>query len=172
MFHFYKNNIKIESLKNDKNIEMNVINSFDKSIVIKYGENSITLLPCDNSEFVSTLETFNAFQITSLDDMVVIKYLFEKYGLMIYDEKYLNNVSYLDEEKDKTLYDNALRNYILDCMFYYGIIENERELGVSFVDDYFLILSHKVRYRRMKIDLIKKKIQLFSLKLVKKLKFW
>lgn len=172
MFYFYKNNIKIGSIKNDTNLELSITDSFDRSIILKYGDNSIVLLPNEDSGFISTLDTFGRFDISTLEDMVVVKYLYEKHRLLIYDDGYINNVSYLDIEKDEYLYDNALRSYILDCMCYYEIISSERELGWNFTNPYLLGVAHATTYRRMRNDLIKKRIKLFFLKLYRKIKFW
>lgn len=169
--YFYNNDVKIEEIKNDPKINMSTT-SFGKELILEYCGHKITLLPEDGYEFITTLESPKKCSVETYDDIVVLKYLFEKYDLLFYDEEYEKMVSYLNKDKDTILYDNAIRSYILDCLCFYGIIKHETLLGLNFSNSYILGISDRVRYRRMNIDLFKKKIHLFFLKLYQKIRFW
>lgn len=170
-FYFYENNVKIESFKNDENLIVDDI-SFSEQIKLHYFDNCIIILPSDGCEFVTQLETIKKCVLNSDDDIVVLKYLFEKYGLIFYDDNFKECVSHLNRDKEPILYDTAIRTYIVDCMCYYGIVSDEKKLEYVSLDKKIVNVVNNVRRRRMKKELLLSKIKLFFLKLYVKIKFW
>lgn len=171
IFYFYKNNVNIEDLKKDSNLVVEDI-SFSEEIKLHYFENTITLLPDDECEFVTQMETLKKCEVASLDDIVVLKYLFETYDVPFYDENYKDYVSYINKDKEPNIYDMALTNYIVDSMCHYNIVNNDNALRNMMINKEVLMSIDRLRKRRMKRELLISKIKLFFYKFIYKIKFW
>ena len=168
-FYFYVNNVKIKEVLNDSKIKLST-DSFNTQIELKYGDGGIILFPSNNTTFVTVLERFGKFQLIDENKIEVLKYLFDEYGLMFYDGEYTDVVSFLDQDKDYKLYDAVLRNYTLECLLHYGIIDENDPLNNMLYNESALEYAHIKRYRRMLLKLQWLKIKRFFLRLIVKIK--
>ncbi len=164
VFTFYKTDLLIGSMVVDTHITMSIEDSFDKEITLSYGNSKIKLLPKEGDTFISTMEPFRCFEIIG-DDLTIIKYLFEKYGLMFYSDEYKELVEYLDEEKDSDYYDQIIRKHIVETMVHYGIVSEIGVFGEKFFNPYTIHDANILRYKRMRRDLLWCKIKLFFKKI-------
>ena len=165
-FTFYKTDLKIDDLSTDSHIKMSVINSFSENIELCYNNRSkINLLPKNNGSFISTLEHFGCFEVIG-DDFTILKYLFEKYGLIFYSDEYKELVEYLDEYGDFEYYDHIVRKHIVETMIHYGIVTDISVFGEKFFNPYIIHDANILRYKRMRRDLIWCKIKLFFKKIL------
>lgn len=168
-FYFYTNDVKIKEVLNDVKIKLST-DSFDTQIELKYGDGGIILFPSNNTTFVTVLERFGKFQLIDENKIEVLKYLFDEYGLMFYDGEYTDVVSFLSEDGDSILYNAVLRNYVLDCLLHYGIINERHPLNKELYNETAIEMAHIKRYRRMLLKLQWLKIKRFFLRLIVKIK--
>ena len=165
-FTFYKTDLKIDDLSSDSNIKMSIIDSFGDEVELCYGDNGrIKLLPEKNETYISTLGHFGRFEVIG-EDFTILKYLFEKYGLMFYSDEYLELVEYLDEEKDFEYYDHIVRKHIVETMVHYGMVTEIGVFGEKFFNPYIIHDANILRYKRMRRDLLWCKIKLFFKKIL------
>lgn len=162
-FVFYKPKININILKNDNFIHMST-DSFSEEIVLTYENSSIRLLSQNNNTYITTLEPFGQFEIIGYD-LSILKYLFEKYGLMFYSDEYVELVEYLDKEKDSVYYDQIIRKHIVETMVHYGIVTETGVFSGKFFNPYIIHDANILRYKRMRRDLLWCKIKLFFKKI-------
>lgn len=164
MFTFYKTELLIGSMVVDPNITMSIEDSFDKEITLSYGNSKIKLLPKEGDTFITTMEPFRCFEVIG-DDLTILKYLFEKYGLMFYSDEYKEMVEYLNDEKDFEYYNQIIKKHIVETMVHYGVVTDISVFGENFFKPYIIHDANVLRYKRMRRDLLWCKIKLFFKKI-------
>ena len=177
-YYFYSLNPLSVSDIMDNELDISVKNSFNTEIFIKFGDSVIKLTPNDGAEYISTLDKLHSFEIVTPDDLSILRYLYVKYGLLFYDDEYISIVNFLNKDKEPEIYDNTLREYIVDCMLHYGIVRDINEINrdimgderVNFFNLYYVHMGMHIKLKRMRRELLFTKIKIYFNGIKSKLK--
>ena len=177
-YYFYALNPLSISNITDNELDISVENSFSGEIIVKFGESAIKLLPKDGAEYISTLDNLYLFEIVTPNDLSILRYLYVKYRLLFYDDEYVSIVNFLKKSNEPEIYDNTLREYVVDCMLHYGIVKDIKEINydimgderVNFFNLYYVHMGMHIKLKRMRRELLFTKIKMCYKGIVEKIK--
>ena len=128
-WYFYNLNLPITYFMEDENLNYKIDGN---NLELSYGTSYIKIINIDYAS-KDPIE----FIIYDYNDISILKYLFKKYNIMFYDENYINEVRFLDENKYNIFYKHVLHEYIYNCMLHHGIIKNITELNKIYNEEFF-----------------------------------
>ena len=154
----------------DNSDGMLVLYSKNDLLTLKYKNSEIVLIN-KKGEIVENEETVpNAFFLLS-DDYEILKFLYKKYKLLFCDSGYESLVSYLNPQKHYKYYINIVNEYIFECMFHMGVVNDIKDIeqhlcgGKKFFDEYIIEKGQMLRYKIIKQIYFKEKIKNFFKKI-------
>ena len=143
-------------------------------IELKYKESKIILLSDDYID-MNHLDKIilKSFYISTFDNLLILKYLFDNFNLLFYDEDYEKEIKFLNPVKDKKYYDNILNEYITDCMIHHNIIRDVFEIEEKiyadkktfFYSSAYIDTARELQIKRIKTNIFKSRLKLLFLKI-------
>lgn len=150
-----------------------VLSANNDLLTLKYKNSEIVLID-ENGEIIENEEFIpNAFFLKT-DDYEIMKFLYKKYKLLFCDTGYESLVSYLNPEKHYKYYINIINQYIFECMFHMGIIDDVKDIeehvckGKKFFDEYIIEKGQMIRYKIVRWIYFKQKIKNFFKQIFRK----
>lgn len=162
--------LTIKNMVDNSNGKLVLSTNYDL-LTLKYKNSEIVLLD-KKGEVIENEESIpNAFLLIT-DDYEILKFLYKKYKLLFCDAGYESLVSYLNPKKHYKYYINIINEYIFECMFHMGVIDDVKDIeehvykGKKFFDEYIIEKGQILRYKIVKWKFFKEKIKTFFRKIL------